>query len=92
MPEKNDAYVYGQDIPVISKYLDIIVPMAYKGNYNSGTSWISSITQWFVENSNGATIWVGLQTYVSDNDITKLSASELSNDAQAAYNLSLIHI
>ena len=60
--------------------------MAYKGNYNSGTSWISSITQWFVENSNGATIWVGLQTYVSDNDITKLSASELSNDAQAAYN------
>ncbi len=42
--------------------------------------------QWFVENSNGATIWVGLQTYVSDNDITKLSASELSNDAQAAYN------
>ena len=86
MPEKNDAYVYGQDIPVISKYLDIIVPMAYKGNYNSGTSWISSITQWFVENSNGAAIWVGLQTYVSDNDITKLSASELSNDAQAAYN------
>ena len=71
MPEKNDAYVYGQDIAVISKYLDIIVPMVYKGNYNSGTSGISSITQWFVETSNGAAVWVGLQTYVSDNDITK---------------------
>ena len=86
MPEKNDAYVYGQDIAVISKYLDIIVPMVYKGNYNSGTSWISSITQWFVETSNGAAVWVGLQTYVSDNDITKLPISELSKDAQTAYD------
>ena len=85
MPE-NDAYVYGQDIAVISKYLDIIVPMVYKGNYNSGTSWISSITQWFVETSNGAAVWVGLQTYVSDNDITKLPISELSKDAQTAYD------
>ena len=86
MPEKNDAYVYGQDIAVISKYLDIIVRMVYKGNYNSGTSWISSITQWFVETSNGAAVWVGLQTYVSDNDITKLPISELSKDAQTAYD------
>ena len=86
MPEKNDAYVYGQDIAVISKYLDIIVPMVYKGNYNSGTNWISSITQWFVETSNGAAVWVGLQTYVSDNDITKLPISELSKDAQTAYD------
>ena len=86
MPEQNDAYYYGQDIATISKYLDIIVPMVYKGNYNSGTSWISSITQWFVETSNGAAVWVGLQAYKSDSDTTKLSASELLNDAQTAYD------
>ena len=86
MPEKNDAYYYGQDIATISKYLDIIVPMVYKGNYNSGTSWISSITQWFVETSNGAAVWVGLQAYKSDSNTTKLSASELLNDAQTAYD------
>lgn len=86
MPEKNDIYYYGQDISTLSKYLDVIVPMVYKGNYKSGTSWISSITQWFVETSNGAAIWVGLQTYASDSNVTKLPVSELFNDAQTAYN------
>lgn len=86
MPEKNDEYYYGQDIAAISKYLDVIVPMVYKGNYKAETSWIASTTQWFVETSNGAAIWVGLQTYKSDDDATKLPTSELFNDAQTAYD------
>lgn len=87
MPETtNDIYYYGQDIPAISKYLDVIIPMQYKGNYNTGTSWLSSTTKWFVENSNGAEIWSGLQAYISDANTAKLSYNELFNDAQTVIN------
>lgn len=87
MPEPNSMLYYdGQDIPTISKYLDVIVPMIYKGNYNQNTAWIQSITKWFVEHSNGAQIWSGLQTYGSDTDVSKLSVAELSGDAQACLN------
>ena len=83
MPETtNDVYYYGQDIPTLSKYLDVIVPMQYKGNYGSGTSWLTSTTKWFVSASQGAQIWSGLQGYVSDDNTARLSIAELSNDAQ----------
>ena len=83
MPEtSSDIYYYGQDIPAITKYLDVIVPMQYKGNYNSGTSWLASTTKWFVQNSNGAEVWSGLQSYVSDSNTAKLTYTELFNDAQ----------
>lgn len=85
MPEPDMMmYYYAQDIPTISKYLDVIIPMIYKGNYNKNTDWIRQTTQQFVAMSNGAQIWSGLQTYRSDSDITKLSYSELFNDAQAS--------
>lgn len=87
MPEPSSMkYYYGQDIPTISKYLDAILPMVYKGNYEAGTSWIRSTTKWFVDNSNGAQIWTGLQAYASDDDVTKLSVSELTGDAQTSLN------
>lgn len=87
MPEPDMMlYYYGQDIPTISKYLDIIVPMIYKGNYGKNTAWIQETTRWFVENSNGAQVWTGLQTYRSDDDITVLGYDELFNDAQAGLN------
>ena len=83
MPETtNDIYYYGQDIPAISQYLDVIIPMQYKGNYNSGTGWLASTTQWFVANSNGASVWSGLQAYVSDDNTATLSYVDLYNDAQ----------
>ena len=83
MPEtSNNIYYYGQDIQTLSKYLDVIVPMQYKGNYNAGTSWLTSTTKWFVSNSQGAQIWSGLQGYVSDDNTAKLSISEITNDAQ----------
>lgn len=83
MPETSqNAYYYGQDIPTIGQYLDAIVPMQYKGNYNTGSSWLASTTRWFVQNSGGAQVWSGLQGYISDNNPTKLSYNELFNDAQ----------
>ena len=85
MPEKTDnKYYYGQDYSALSTYLDIVIPMVYKGNYNAGTSWITSTTKWFVDNSKGALVWTGLQSYVSDEDTTLLSASNLKKDIVAA--------
>ncbi|MBR0271295.1 MAG: Ig-like domain repeat protein [Methanobrevibacter sp.] len=87
MPEPSSMiYYYGQDYTTLSRYLDFIAPMVYKGNYNSGTSWIGSVTKWFVANSKGAEVWTGLQAYRSDDDVTPLSVSELANDAQTALN------
>ena len=82
MPEPSSMkYYYGQDIPTISKYLDVLVPMVYKGNYHQGSSWIRSITSTFVSQSNGADVWTGLQGYVSDSNVQRLSASNLKKDA-----------
>ena len=85
MPEtSSNAYYYGQNIPKMGKYLDIITPMIYKGNYDKPSSWITSTTKWFVKNSGGARIWSGLQTYVSDNNINPLSINALSKDSKAS--------
>ena len=73
-----------EDIPTISKYLDVIIPMIYKGNYNAGSSWIRKVTAAFVKQSSHAKIWSGIQTYKSDSDVTKLSATALMKDADAA--------
>ncbi len=87
MPETtSNAYYYGQDYAVLSKYLDVVVPMIYKGNYGKTSTWITSTTKWFVDNSKGAYVWAGLQGYKSDDDVTKLSASAITTDAQAALN------
>ena len=59
--------------------------MLYKGNYGKTSTWITSITKWYVQN--GAGHWFGRITrYKSDNDVTLLSATELANDVQAAYD------
>lgn len=87
MPEtSSNAYYYGQNIPQMGKYLDIITPMIYKGNYGQNTNWIKSTTSWFSKNSGGAQIWSGLQTYVSDNNPIPLSATNLKADCLAALN------
>lgn len=85
MPEPGmTEYYYGQDISTMSKYLDVIVPMAYKGNYLAKTSWITYVTDAFVKESNSAQIWTGIQTYKSDDDPKILSSSALLKDAKAA--------
>ncbi|WP_067042927.1 transglutaminase domain-containing protein [Methanobrevibacter sp. YE315] len=87
MPETtSNVYYYGQDHAQLSKYMDVIIPMIYKGNYNQNSKWIATTTKWFVDNSNGAVIWSGLQGYVSDDDVSKLPVSQLKTDAQNALN------
>ena len=85
MPEPNDnKKYYGQDIPTMSKYMDAIIPMIYKGNYHASSKWIKKTTKKFVKQSNGAKIWSGLQTYKSDSNIKKLSYKALFKDAKNA--------
>ena len=85
MPEPTSMkYYYAQDVSTMSKYLDAIVPMVYKGNYHAGSKWIKKTTKQFKKQSKGALIWTGLQSYRSDSNIKKLSYNELFNDAKAA--------
>ena len=85
MPEPNSMkYYYGQDIPTMSKYLDVIVPMIYKGNYGASSSWIKTTTEAFIKMSNGAQVWSGLQGYYSDSNVKKLPVSSMKKDADNA--------
>ena len=85
MPEPSAMlYYYGQDVPAMSKYMDVLIPMVYKGNYHQNTKWIKSVTNTFVKQSNGAQLWTGLQSYVSDDNTQKLSQKALLKDAKAA--------
>jgi hypothetical protein len=85
MPEPSSMkYYYGQDVSTLSKYLDVIVPMIYKGNYHASSKWVKKITKKFTKNSKGSLIWSGLQTYKSDSNIKKLSYKALYKDAKAA--------
>lgn len=77
-------HYYGQDIPTMSKYLDVVVPMVYKGNYHASSKWIKKTTKKFVKMSKGAKIWSGLQSYVSDSNLHKRSYKDLFNDAKNA--------
>lgn len=84
MPEPSMMhYYYGQDIPTMGKYLDVIVPMVYKGNYGQKTTWITKVCKEFKTQSKSAVIWGGIQTYKSDDNPKKLSSSALLKDAKA---------
>ena len=85
MPETTqNVYYYGQDSDQLGKIVDILMPMIYKGNYKASSSWIKSTTAYFKAHSGTAQVWTVLQSYKSDDDVTKLSASELKTDAQNA--------
>lgn len=87
MPEcENGAYYYGQDIQTMSKYLDVIIPMMYKGNYEENSSWIKNTTEWYVNNTGDAKVWVGLQTYTSDFNVTNTPADELIKDQNLSFD------
>jgi hypothetical protein len=84
MPEttENKKY-YGQDLSFISQYLDVIIPMIYKGNYKQKTQWIEKTTNYFVKNSKKSKIWVALQSYYSDNNVRKLPLNNIQSDSVA---------
>ena len=85
MPEPSSMKkYYGQDISTMSRYLDVIIPMVYRGNYGQTISWVKSVTKTFVSQSNGAQLWTGLQSYHSNKNVNKLSQSTLFKDAKSA--------
>ena len=85
MPEPNGMKrYYAQDMSTMSKHLDVVIPMVYKGNYHASSKWIKKTTKKFVKISKGAKIWTGLQSYKSDSNIKKLSYKALYKDAKNA--------
>ena len=79
-------YLYGQNYEVFSTYFDVVIPMIFKGNYKKNSSWIQITTEWFVQNSKGASVWAGILSYRNDNDYSPLSQSALSIDIKSALN------
>lgn len=44
MPEKEgNSLYYGQNYAEISKYVDYMMPMVYKGNYNQNDNWVKDV-------------------------------------------------
>lgn len=79
-----NAKYYGQDYSKLTKYCDYLLPMTYKGNYNQGDAWITSMTKYIVAHSNGKPVYTGLTTYYSDSYLVSLSASQMQKDVNAA--------
>lgn len=77
-------YYYGQDYGKLSAYLDFLVPMIYKGNYQQDNTWIGTITKYIIRNANGRPVVTGLQTYNSDYDPRPLDGNELLADIKTA--------
>jgi hypothetical protein len=84
MGETNsNAYYYGQNTEEMGAYLDIIIPMIYRYNYNQNVEWIGTTARWYVEHAGEAEIWAGLQTYGGDSNVTQLLPSELETDCKS---------
>jgi len=86
MPElaANPKY-YGQSYKRLAPYVDFLVPMAYKGNYDAPRAWIVTVTQYVLQRAWNR-VWTALQSYRSDDDPTPLPRSELEKDIKAAHD------
>ncbi len=83
MPDGADsALYYGQDYGQIAQSVDAICPMLYKGNYQLTDAQLTKDAALMQQEAPGK-IWITMQTYVSDNDATPLSASSLLTDVNA---------
>lgn len=94
MPEtSSNAYYYGQNAQKMCKYIDILMPMVYRYNYNSSANWIFTTSNWFANEVQTAAasdptihseVWTGLQTYSGDNNVVNLPATALETDCRYA--------
>jgi hypothetical protein len=86
MPEKSGAIEgYGQNAKELSKHVDTLIPMVYKGNYNQNTSWIKETTKWYV-NIGNCKVEPAIMNYRSDDDKTLLTFEELRADYYAIFD------
>lgn len=75
---------YGQDYAAMSPYVDVMMPMAYKYDYNSGRNWLKDVTKYVVNKAKYSKVVTILQTYKEKSwGYKTLSATELKNDAKA---------
>ncbi|KZX15623.1 hypothetical protein MBCUT_13960 [Methanobrevibacter cuticularis] len=84
MPEKEDTKYYGQDVGTLSQYVDVVIPMAYSGNYGQDSNWIRETATYFKLTSIWANVCMGIQNYESDTNETPLSANQLKENCKAA--------
>lgn len=83
MPECSvNAYYYGQDYKQISKYATII-PMAYKGNYKTTTTWIQNVCSYIRKEIGTRKLICSIQTYKSDEEPVPLTKEEITQDIKA---------
>jgi len=84
MPEREDEKYYGQDVRTLSQYVDVIIPMAYSGNYNQNSTWIKETTSYFKGSAWWSKVTMGIQVYVSDNNETSLPVDTIKENYKAA--------
>jgi len=83
MPEpKRSVRLYGQNTTELAKHLDILIPMVYKYAFGKNNNWIKKTTQWYINNSGNAKVWVGLEVY--DKKIKPLSPQKMISSSKAA--------
>lgn len=87
MPERQNAYYYGQNSAAMGQHLDILIPMIYRYNETSeggkSVSWVTNMTNYFLENAGNAEIWPGTQTYkYSVNQVAGLTQEQLLSDCK----------
>ncbi|WP_455645229.1 hypothetical protein [Methanosphaera sp.] len=76
---------YGQDYAALSPYVDVMLPMAYKYDYNANRSWLQKVTAYVVNQAKYSKVVTVLQTYSSTSNT--LSKSELEGDAKAVMSV-----
>lgn len=66
MPEFDAVTRFGQKPSEMAQWLDVLMPMIYRYDYfgeDKSEGWVRELTEWFVQNSGDAQVWVGIQTY-----------------------------
>ena len=84
MPEREDERYYGQDVRTLSQYVDVIIPMAYSGNYNQNSTWIKETASYFKSLAWWSKVTMGIQVYVSDDNETSLPVDTIKENSKAA--------
>lgn len=76
---------YGQDYAALSPYVDVMMPMAYRYDYNAGQNWLKSVTNYVVKEAKYSKVVTILQTYIEKGgSYPKLPVSSLKSDAKVA--------
>ena len=76
---------FGYNYEELSGALDLVIPMLYTGTFYKDYVWVNQLSQWFVDNSKGAEIWIGLLGYINDDNIKTVPVSEMQLECNAAF-------